>query len=198
MALDLFRYGMANADPTALANLNCPLNRKGGNRATRYNWKLNATNTGAVSTLKVLEMIVQQPENNTVIANSEASGAQAMVTVPMINWIAELEPRRSKFTSFSIAKYGEQQDNDTESMSDTGNGVYLDGEYVTGNNSHDANVRNSLIFQLGCMKHLVKKVGHSRDNGGVRYYILDNEPSNWFDTHRGVSTRGTKTYTVKK
>ncbi len=43
-----------------------------------------------IGTLKVLEMIVRQLENDTVIANSEASGAQATVTVPIINWIAEL------------------------------------------------------------------------------------------------------------
>src|SRR5438876_1220764 len=37
-------YGVAGADGTTLADLNCPLNRAGGNAATCYNWQLNAAN----------------------------------------------------------------------------------------------------------------------------------------------------------
>jgi len=48
---------------------------------------------------------------DTVIANSKAAGAQPMITIPTINWIAKLEPNRSKLSSFSIAKYGKQLDN---------------------------------------------------------------------------------------
>jgi hypothetical protein len=39
-------YGVAHAGPTALADLNCPLNRNGGNNTSRYNWQLNADNRG--------------------------------------------------------------------------------------------------------------------------------------------------------
>ena len=82
-------------------------------------------------------------------------------------------------------------------MLDVRNGIYPDGEYITGNDPRDANVRNSLAFQLGWMKHLVKKWG-TADNGGLCYYICDNEPSIWFDTYRDVNPKGTKMNTVKK
>src|SRR4051812_6296890 len=37
-------YGVAYATSAQLSDLNCPLNRKGGNAETRYNWNLNASN----------------------------------------------------------------------------------------------------------------------------------------------------------
>src|SRR6266446_1907597 len=40
-------YGIAYGTSTALADLNAPLNRYGGNNASRYNWQLNADNRGA-------------------------------------------------------------------------------------------------------------------------------------------------------
>src|SRR6266852_1068441 len=40
-------YGMAFASAADLADLNCPLNRSGGNAETRYNWQANASNRAA-------------------------------------------------------------------------------------------------------------------------------------------------------
>src|SRR5258708_40341613 len=40
-------YGMAFASAADLADLNCPLNRSGGNAETRYNWQANASNPAA-------------------------------------------------------------------------------------------------------------------------------------------------------
>ena len=37
-------YGLAYADAAALADLNVPSNRRGGNNTTRYNWQANADN----------------------------------------------------------------------------------------------------------------------------------------------------------
>src|SRR5437879_5846030 len=40
-------YGVAFASSAELAELNAPLNRSGGNDASRYNWQLNASNHGS-------------------------------------------------------------------------------------------------------------------------------------------------------
>ena len=40
-------YGTNFATAAQLADLNCPLNRSGGNAATRYNWQANASNRAA-------------------------------------------------------------------------------------------------------------------------------------------------------
>src|SRR5688572_3717199 len=39
-------YGVAHASGAALAELNAPLNRNGGNNTSRYNWQLNCDNRG--------------------------------------------------------------------------------------------------------------------------------------------------------
>src|SRR4051794_12144647 len=44
--IDPRAYGVAHASTSALADLNCPLNRNGGNNTSRYNWQLNADNRG--------------------------------------------------------------------------------------------------------------------------------------------------------
>src|SRR5882724_6853595 len=37
-------YGLAYADGAQLTDLNCPLNRQGGNPTSRYNWNVNSYN----------------------------------------------------------------------------------------------------------------------------------------------------------
>ncbi len=66
-----------------------------------------------------------------------------------------------------------------------GNGVRTNGQYVTGNDPNDANVPSNSTFQQGWVQHLVGRWG-TNANGGLRYYILDNEPSIWHGTHRDV------------
>jgi len=39
-------YGVAFATQAQLDELNCPLNRSGGNATSQYNWQLNADNRG--------------------------------------------------------------------------------------------------------------------------------------------------------
>src|SRR6188768_3862813 len=43
-AINPYVYGVAYATPAQLAELNAPLNRYGGNNASRYNWQQNADN----------------------------------------------------------------------------------------------------------------------------------------------------------
>src|SRR5438876_1092377 len=72
---------------------------------------------------------------------------------------------------------------------DAGNGVLVNGHDVTGNDPNDANVPADSTFQLGWMQHLKNRWG-SAAAGGLRYYLLDNEPSIWFSTHRDVHPTG--------
>ncbi len=60
---------------------------------------------------------------------------------------------------------------------------------MTGNDPNDANVPSSSSFQQGWIQHLVGRWG-TNAAGGVRYYILDNEPSIWHSTHRDVRPVG--------
>jgi hypothetical protein len=112
------------------------------------------------------------------------------LTIPTIGWVAKLGPNRGKLASFSIAKYGPQQANDWQWFPDAGNGLkQSDGSKITGNNPNDANIPADSTFQQGWMQHLVGKWGGA-SNGGLRYYLMDNEPSLWQETHRDVHPIG--------
>ena len=183
-------YGVAHAGTRDLLALNAPLNRNGGNNTTRYNWKLNADNRANDWFFESIpeENASAGERGDTFIKNSLAASAQAMLTVPLIDWIAKVGPNREKLASFSVAKYGAQEKTD-EYMSDAGNGAKADKSLVTGNDPNDANTRNSPQFQGEWFKHLVKKWG-AADKGGLKYYIMDNEPALWNSTHRDVQPQG--------
>ncbi len=184
-------YGVAHATTAQLNDLNTPLNRNGGNNTTRYNWQLNADNRGNDWYFESIadSSATAGERGDTFIANARAANAKAMMTIPLIDWVAKVGSNRSKLARFSIAKYGAQTGNDWQWFPDAGNGVRTNGQFVTGNDPNDANVPSNSAFQQGWVQHLVSRWG-TNASGGLRYYILDNEPSLWHSTHRDVRPTG--------
>ena len=184
-------YGVAYATTAELNDLNAPLNRYGGNNASRYNWLQNADNRAQDWYFESIgdTSPVAGERGDTFISDTKAANAQAMLTVPMLNWVAKLGANRTKLAGFSIAKYGAQTGNDWQWFPDAGNGIRTSGQNVTGNDPGDANVTASSAFQQGWVQHLVSRWG-TNANGGLRYYVLDNEPSIWHSTHRDVHPTG--------
>ena len=184
-------YGVAHATTADLNDLNSPLNRNGGNNTTRYNWQLNADNRGNDWYYESIadSSATAGERGDTFFVNSRTAHAQAMLTIPTIEWVAKVGTNRSKLAGFSIAKYGAQTGNDWQWFPDAGNGVRTSGQYVTGNDPNDANVPSNSTFQQGWVQHLVGRWG-TNANGGLRYYILDNEPSIWHGTHRDIRPTG--------
>ena len=187
-------YGAAYADDAALKDLLIPLHRYGGNNATRYNWELNADNRASDYYFESIADAspAAGERGDTFTLRSKAAGAQTMLTIPMIGWVANIGPSRGKLAGFSIAKYGAQTGADTQWFPDAGNGTLKStGKPVTGNDPNDANVPNSSAMQQDWVKHLVAKWGPAAA-GGVKYYLLDNEPALWNSTHRDVQPVGLK------
>jgi len=184
-------YGVAYASTDALSDLNAPLNRNGGNNTSRYNWLQNADNRAQDWYFESIgdASAVAGERGDTFIADAKAADAQAMLTIPLLEWVAKLGSNRSKLASFSIAKYGAQTGNDWQWFPDAGNGIRTSGGYVTGNDPNDANVASSSAFQQAWVQHLISLWG-TNANGGLRYYLLDNEPSIWHSTHRDVHPVG--------
>jgi len=184
-------YGVNWASSQELTDLNAPLHRWGGNTTTRYNWQLNADNKGFDWYFQSIASGTATPAGamDSFVADSLAAGAQPMLTIPTIGWVATLGPNRSKLSSYSIAKYGAQQDADWQWFPDAGNGILPDGTRITWNDPEDASVPVDSTFQQGLVQHMVAQWGPAQ-SGGVRYYILDNEPSIWFETHRDVHPDG--------
>lgn len=184
-------YGVAFApDATTLADLNAPLHRSGGNAQTPYNWQLNADNKGADWFYESIGDASATPgeRGDTFVATSRQGGAEPLLTIPTIGWVAKLAANRDKLASFSVAKYGAQQQTD-QYMPDAGNGVLANGQSVTGNDPHDSQQPADETFQKGWIAHLVQTWGKA-GSGGVRYYLLDNEPSIWHGSHRDVHPTG--------
>ena len=184
-------YGVAYASPEQLQALNATLNRSGGNAVTRYNWKLNATNHANDYFYESIGETSAVPGESadTFIATSKAGGAQPMLTVPMLGWVAKLGPNRTKLAGFSVKKYGPQSKTDPY-MPDAGNGLKPDGKTeVPAGDASDANLPATPDFQRGWLQHLTTKWGKAT-NGGVGWYFLDNEPSLWQSTHRDAHPKG--------
>jgi Glycoside hydrolase family 44 len=190
-------YGVAFASSNQLNDLNVPLNRSGGNAETRYNWQLNAHNRGGDWYFESVDDGNATPgaAADDFVANSRNGGAQAMITVPMIGWMPKLGSGRSRLASYSIAKYGPQTGRDSQSFSDAGNGIGTNNTththwFITTNDPNDANFLTNCAFQQTYVQHLINRWGLST-NGGVRYYLMDNEHSIWSQTHQDVHPTGT-------
>lgn len=184
-------YGVAFASTAQLKALNSPLNRSGGNAMTRYNWKQNASNHASDWYFESIAEPSATPGGmvDDFIKANEAAGAQSMVTIPTIGWVGKVGPNRENIPSFSVAKYGPQVKVDSVHP-DSGTGVKPDGKtLITGNDPSDAHVPSTPAFQKEWVQHLVTKWGGAAQ-GGVRYYLMDNEPGLWNSTHRDVHPEG--------
>jgi hypothetical protein len=191
-------YGVAFApDAATVADLNTPLHRSGGNSETRYNWQTNAHNHAADW---YFESIADSPATpgaaaDSFVSTSKNGGAEPALTIPMIGWMPKLGSGRNKLWSYSIAKYGPQTDSDIHNTPynnpDAGNGISSTNgsQPITWNDPNDANFLTNSTFQQAFVQHLTNRWGMST-NGGVRYYLMDNEHSIWHSTHQDVHPNG--------
>lgn len=185
-------YGAAFASTSDLNNLNATTNRSGGNATSQYNWQLNASNRAHDWYFQSIGSASSVPgaDGDQFIQSSRAAGADPMLTIPMVGWVAKLGANRAKLAGYSIAKYGAQTGNDSQWFPDAGNGIQSGtNARITWNDPNDASMPADENFQRGWVQHLVSTWGQST-NGGLRYYFLDNEPSLWAWTHQNVHPQG--------
>ena len=183
-------YGIAYGDAHDMQALNAPLNRWGGDATTRYNWQIDAHSAAADWYFETYSDGSGTPggsaDQYVSTTRSANNGAQPMFTIPMIDYLANLGLNRSTLAGFSVKKYGAQTSTDPWN-SDAGNGVSSStGQNITGNNPLDTGVANGASIQQSWVQHFVSTFGDASTAAGVKYYILDNEPSLWHSTHRDV------------
>ncbi|MBC8139414.1 MAG: cellulase [Fibrella sp.] len=185
-------YGVAYGTSATLAELNAPLNRLGGNNTSRYNWRQNADNRGSdyyFESIGDASATAGERGDAFVTATRSANvGAEPMLTIPMIGYVATLGPNRSKTASFLVSRYGAQQSTDYW-WPDAGNGVLSSGSLITNNNPLDASIAVDSTFQQDWVRHLIGKWGGAATSG-VKYYLYDNEAGLWHATHRDVKPTG--------
>ncbi|PWU20740.1 MAG: cellulase [Verrucomicrobia bacterium] len=186
-----FIYGTAFASSNQLADLNFTLNRSGGNEETTYNWQNNAHGKGADWYFESYPDSSATPgaTSDDFVANSKVGGAAALITLPMIGWAPKIGAGRAILWSYSVAKYGPQTGDDPY-RTDAGNGISTtNSTAITWNDPNDANFPTNTAFTQSYVQHLMQQWDAST-NGGVRYYILDNEHSIWHSTHQDVHPVG--------
>lgn len=166
-----------------LQDLNAPINRYGGNRASTYNWNLNSDNRGNDFFFESIVDDTPSPagaRTDTFITTTKAAGAEPMVTVPMLDWMANAGQQPYP-CSYPAASFPAQDRFDLDNPHQCGNGLN-GGQPVDGADPNLALVPNSLPIQQAWLQHTVASF-NSAVNGGVKYYILDNEHDLWAETH---------------
>lgn len=101
-AINPLIYGLSIASTADLQALNAPFNRLGGNNTSRYNWQVNADNRDFDWYFESLPYSSATPGEggDTFIQQSQSGGAQPLITIPMIGWVAKLGPSRGHPAAF--------------------------------------------------------------------------------------------------
>jgi len=165
--------------------------RWGGNATSRYNWQAgtyNAANDWYFGDYGYSE--IGDSDSVQFIKDVEAAGSTPLMTMVMLNWVAQDVSDGSAY-SFSVAKYGAQcQVNPYNS--DDGNGVQSDCvTNITGNDPNDANVPIKGSPQNGDPPGTVYRdqwaaAMATAFGNAPHFYDMDNEIDIWGGTHRDV------------
>jgi hypothetical protein len=172
-------YGLAAPSLPTVTNWNVPLIRWGGNTAECYNWQLgNAWNTGKDW---FFENVAIEPHAwQNFLARGEGAGTRVFLNLPLIGYVA----KDSTSHSFSIKKYGPQQQHDP-SRPDAGNGVRSDGALVVGNDRADSAVVANPEFVAAWVRAMKTQFPKPFAERRV-IFALGNEPMLWNLAHRDV------------
>ena len=185
-AINPLIYGVAFGSAADLATLRAPVNRWGGNGSSTYSYAANASNLASDWYFESYpDAGAAGASADAFVSDTKTGGASAMLTLPLVGWVARLGPNRSILPSFSVHKYGAQCAADYWD-SDAGNGVAPDcATPIVGNDPADAYVLDSPATEAAWVRHLVA-TWKGAAGGGVRWYAMDNEASLWSSTHRDV------------
>lgn len=187
-------YGVSFGTTQTLQDLRVPINRSGGNSASAYNWRLDARHAGKdwyFQSLPVDPEAINDQFGARFVSLTQAADATPMLTISMIGRVATLGENRERIGSFSIAKYGPQEAYEAGGLEDAGNGNLIDGTPLTGNDPNDASIPHGPADEKERVQQLVQRFGRA-EQGGVRYYLMDNEPSVWHQIHRDIHPQGAR------
>lgn len=189
-------YGVAGATADWLADVRPRLNRWGGNQNTRYNWKLgNAFNAArdyyfSNGNYDFTSPEDQQPSGvaDQFIAANKAAGVESIITVPNIGWVARDDHSQSTHvpddggppvspSSDAIQGYDPTQNRQLTCVPSLARkkGPLID----------PPDLSDPTVAQDEWIYHLKQRFGPA-ENGGVRFYAMDNEPDLWSYTHTDI------------
>lgn len=202
-------YGVAFGDPSQIAAVGYPVRRWGGNAVSRYNWRSAVHNTASdyffqniVDNVADPALLPHGSSSDLFVDETLAAGADVLMTAPAIGW-TPLDERVKKW-AFSVSTYGPQLGDECSfyapspppwCSADSGDGtcdpaVNTTGfcspqGLIVGNDPADTSQAITPSYVADWVQHLISRVG-TADQGGVRYWAIDNEPMLWNSTHRDI------------
>jgi hypothetical protein len=166
-------YGI-NSQPEA--GLGVTVRRMGGNRQTGYNWEINASNAGAdykhLSDAWPCTVLgyknCDQPGAQFLdfAEDNQRLGVETIATVPLVDYVA------ADKSNTEVAEADKAPSKRWLRSLPHKNGPY----------AASPDLRDGAVYEDEFVDFLVKKRGRA-DQGGIKFYSLDNEPSLWSSTH---------------
>jgi hypothetical protein len=186
-------YGVSVASQTELEATGARLNRWGGNPNTRYNWALGSAwnaardwefrNYGGTP-------VAPSATSDEFVAKNRAVNVQSVITIPAIGWVARSSDTESRSTNVPPAG-GPPLSSGADAIlgyDPTLNRTVTSVPSFARKGAPFTDVPNidgGPVFQDEWVHHLVGRFG-AASAGGVRYYVVDNEPDLWSATHTDV------------
>ena len=190
-AISPYIYGVSTFGLTAsyLQDLGITITRWGGDGITRYNWQVDASNSGGDWYFMAgggSSTVTPSASANAMIDRNKSVGVTTFLSVPIIDYVNSVPSNKSDCT-FPVSIFGPQQAVNPY-VAGCGNGITPGDSVITPNLSQilRIHVANSATLQQGWIQHLTGKYGNA-SKGGVTFFAMDNEPSGWGNTHRDVS-----------
>jgi hypothetical protein len=199
-------YGMNFASEALAQELKLPVDRWGGNATSRYNWQVNVGNAGSDYYFIIQDLgspTTASADADAFVDQDRRTGSKSILTIPLIPYLTAGRPGVTAGVtaacSYSVGPFVATQFDSTISYggSTCGNGSkasvplgLLPSAQLTA-----LNVANTPQSAKDWIAHLVGKYG-SAGTGGVRFYMMDNEPSLWQDTHSDIYPVNQLSYTA--
>jgi len=178
-------YGINEYTDNGLGSImHIPVRRFGGDGTTTYNWRTDNANAALdwyfVNGSQTNGGTASLPDGSSFDLFHEANlatGAVSLGTISLMDWT----PKDSTSCSFSIAKYGAQQDWDPY-LTDCGKGILASNGQQILNDPHDAYEPIPDDYPQAWVTYLVNRYGRATA-GGVSLWSMDNEPEWWWGVH---------------
>ena len=184
-------YGVAVAKPEDLTALRPTLHRWGGNPSSRYNWELgNAWNAARDWEFRNGTYDNDRPEHlrpsgvaDEFIERTRAIGAEPVISVPAMGWVAgnrSLETRSQNVPPGGGPQAPGYDPAFNRMVTSVRSRARKGAPFAA-----TPDLNDGTVYQDEWVHHLVQRFG-TAERGGVRHYVVDNEPDLWDGTHTDV------------
>ena len=160
--------------------------RWGGNARSRFNWEINASNTGADSGFRNVAKGNGSAGSAALdfhVANV-AAGAESLLTIPMIGWVARDGNEQSRSVDVPITRASKTLDGYDPSRNRDRTSIASLAR-KRDRFEYPPDLADGAVYQDEWVYFLTQSLGPS-EAGGIRFYEMDNEPMLWSETHVDV------------